>query len=135
MKHLSLKEKNPLTRAGHKRAQFASAYVGFPGGTVVKNPAATAGDAGDTGSIPGSGGSPGGGRGSPLQCSCLENPTDRGAWQPTVHGFARVRHDFTSKPPPYRSYTYFVRFLSKYFSLPLSLCLSSLVLVYMVLCS
>jgi len=53
---------------------------GFPGGTVVKNLPANAGDTGDMGSIPGSGRSPGGGHGSPLQYSCLENPTDRGAW-------------------------------------------------------
>ena len=46
----------------------------FPGGTVVKNPPANAGDAGDTGLILGSGRSPGGGHGSPLQYSCLENP-------------------------------------------------------------
>ena len=47
-----------------------------------KNPPA---NAGDTGSIPGSGRSPGGGHGTPLQYSCLENPMDRGAWQATVH--------------------------------------------------
>ena len=41
---------------------------------------------GNVGSIPGSGGSPGGGNGNPLQYSCLGNPTDRGAWQATVHG-------------------------------------------------
>ena len=40
---------------------------------------------GDTGSIPGSGRSPGGGHGNPLQYSCLENPKDRGAWWATVH--------------------------------------------------
>ena len=49
----------------------------FPGGPVVKNPPA---DAGDTGLIPGSGRSPGEGNGSPLQYSCLENPMDKGAW-------------------------------------------------------
>ena len=49
--------------------------LGF-GGTVVKNPPASAGDAG---LIPGSGRSPGGGHGNPLQCSCLENAMDRGA--------------------------------------------------------
>ena len=43
----------------------------------------------DAGSIPGSRGSPGGGKGSPLQYSCLENPMDRGAWQTTVHGVAK----------------------------------------------
>ena len=48
---------------------------------IVKNPPAKAGDARDAGSIPGSGSSPGGGRGSPLQYSCLEDPMDRGAWQ------------------------------------------------------
>ena len=55
---------------------------------------------GDTGSIPGSGRSPGGGHGNPLQYSCLENPTDRGAWQATVHGVAKVRQDLATKPPP-----------------------------------
>ena len=52
---------------------------------VVKNPPANAGDMRDTSSIPGSGRSPGGGRGNPLQYSCLENPMDPGAWQATVH--------------------------------------------------
>ena len=56
---------------------------------VVKNPPANAGDMGDTSSIPGSGRSPGGGHGNPLQCSCLENPMDRGAWRATVHGVAK----------------------------------------------
>ena len=49
-------------------------------------------NAGDPGSIPGLGRSPGEGNGNPLQYSYLENPTDRGAWQATVHGIARVRH-------------------------------------------
>ena len=52
---------------------------------VVKNPPANAGDIRDTGSISGSGRSPGGGNGNPLQYSCLEKPTDRGAWQALVH--------------------------------------------------
>ena len=47
---------------------------------------------GDVGLIPGSGGSPGEENGNPLQCSCLENPMDRGAWQYTAHGVARVGH-------------------------------------------
>ena len=46
-------------------------------------------DAGDVGSIPGSGRSPGGEHRNPLHCSCLENPADRGAWQPTVHRVAK----------------------------------------------
>ena len=51
----------------------------------VKNPPANAGDISDAGLIPGLGRSPGGGKGNPLQYSCLQNPTDRGAWQATVH--------------------------------------------------
>ena len=43
----------------------------------------------DTGSIPGLGRSPGGGSGNPLQCSCLENSMDRGAWQATIHEVAK----------------------------------------------
>jgi len=60
--------------------------VGFLGGSVVKNPPANAGGAG---SIPGSGRSPGGGNGNPLEYSCLGNPMDRGGWQATVHGVAK----------------------------------------------
>ena len=56
--------------------------VGFPCGSVVKNPPAKTGDAGST---PGLGGSPGEGNGNPLQYSCLGNPKDRGAWWATVH--------------------------------------------------
>ena len=40
------------------------------------------------------------GNGNPLQYSCLENRMDRGAWQATFHGVARVRHDLATKPPP-----------------------------------
>ena len=61
-------------------------WQGFPGGSVVKKLPAGAGDAGDTGSIPESGRSPRGGDGNPLQCSCLGNSMDRGAWRATVHG-------------------------------------------------
>ena len=52
---------------------------------VVKNTPAHAEDIRDAGSIPGSGRSPGGGYGNPLQYPCLENPTDRGAWPAKVH--------------------------------------------------
>ena len=52
-------------------------FQGFPGGSVSKESTCNAGDTGDAGSIPGSGRSPGGGHGNPLQCSCLENPLDR----------------------------------------------------------
>ena len=55
--------------------------LGFPGGSVLKNLPT---NAGDTGSIPGSGRSPGEGNGNPLQCSCLGNPMGGGACWPTV---------------------------------------------------
>ena len=58
---------------------------GLPGGSVDKEFTCTAGDTGDMGSIPRLGRPPGGGHGNPLQCSCLENPMDRGAWLATVH--------------------------------------------------
>ena len=63
--------------------------AGFLGGSVVKIPLASAGNAGDTadsGSIPGLGRSPGVGNGNLLQYFCLENPMDRGAWWATVQG-------------------------------------------------
>ena len=53
---------------------------------MVKNPPADAADRRDVGLIPGSGRSPGGGNGNPLQYSCLENPMDRGAWWATAYG-------------------------------------------------
>ena len=62
--------------------------------TVVKNPPANAGDLRDLTSIPGSGRSPGGGHGNPLQYSCLENPVDWGAGQTTGHRLQRVRHNW-----------------------------------------
>ena len=55
----------------------------------VKNLPANAGDLRDVGLIPGSGRSPEGGRGNPLQYSCLENSMDRGAWRATVHGVSK----------------------------------------------
>ena len=59
--------------------------MGFSGVIVVKNLPANAGDIRDMRSIPGSGISPGGGHGTPLQYSCWENPMVRGAWWATVH--------------------------------------------------
>ena len=59
---------------------------GFPGGSVVKNLPA---NAGDSGAIPGHRRSPVGGKGNPLQYSCLGNPVDRGAWWAAVYGFAQ----------------------------------------------
>ena len=52
---------------------------------MVKNLTANTGDARDAGSVSGSGRSPGEVNGSPLQYSCMDSPTDRGAWQTTVH--------------------------------------------------
>ena len=63
--------------------------MGFPGGSVVKNPPANTGDARDVDSIPGLGRSPGEGNGNPLQNSCLGNPMDKGAWWATVHGVTK----------------------------------------------
>ena len=58
--------------------------MGFPGSSAAKNLPANAGDAGDTGLIPGLGKSPGEGNNFPLQYSCLRNPMGRGDWQATV---------------------------------------------------
>ena len=68
---------------------------GFPGGAVVKNSPANAGDARAADSIPGSERSPGGGNSNPLLYSCLENPMDRGAWQAQSMGLWRVKHNWT----------------------------------------
>ena len=59
--------------------------MGFPYSSVGKESAC---NAGDPGSVPGSGRSPGEGNGNPLQDYCLETPMDRGAWQATGHGVA-----------------------------------------------
>ena len=56
---------------------------------MVKNLSANAGDAGDAGSVPGWGRSSGGGNGTPLQYSCLENPMDREAWWAMIHRVAK----------------------------------------------
>ena len=61
----------------------------FSGGSTVKNPPANAGGVEDTGLIPGSGRSPGGGKDNSFQYSCLGNAMDRGAWQAIVHGVAK----------------------------------------------
>ena len=61
-------------------------YLGFPGSSAGKE---SAWNAGDLGSVTGSGTSPGGGHGNLLQYSCLENPRDRGAWRAAVYGVAQ----------------------------------------------
>ena len=65
--------------------EFVDNYMttSFPCGSMVQNPPD---NAGDMHLIPGSGRSPGGGNGNPLQYSCLESPRDRRPWQATVHG-------------------------------------------------
>ena len=68
---------------------------------MVKNLPA---NAGVTGSIPGSGRSPGEGNGNPLQYSCLGNPMGRGAWQAIVHRVAKVRHNLATKQQQYNTY-------------------------------
>ena len=62
--------------------------LGFPGGSEDKESAC---NAGDLGSIPGLERSHIEGNGNSLQCSCLENPMDRGAWKATVHGITKNR--------------------------------------------
>ena len=74
----------------HKKSSFESfyfrVYISFPSGSVGKESAC---NAGDPGSIPGLGRSPGEGNGNPLQYSCLENPMDGGARPDTVHGIEK----------------------------------------------
>ena len=60
--------------------------LGFPADSVVQNLPA---NAGDTGSVPGLGRSPGEGNGNPLQYSCLKNLLDRGSWEATVRGVTK----------------------------------------------
>ena len=64
---------------------------------VVKSLPASAGDVRDAGLIPGSGRSPREGLGNPLQCSCLENPMERGAWWAIVHGAAKNQTQLVTK--------------------------------------
>ena len=68
--------------------RYAKVYKGFPSASAVNN--LPVGDEGDAGGVPGSGRSPGGEGGNPLQYSCLENLMDRGAWRATVHGVAEL---------------------------------------------
>ena len=69
--------------------------VKIPGGLMVKNPSANAGDIRDVGSVPVSGRCHGGGHGKPLQYSCLENPMDRGSWRARSIGSQTVRHHWS----------------------------------------
>ena len=82
---------NFIAEIFHLNIVSAEVSCSFPGGAVVKKSPANAGDAGDTGSIPGSGRSPGGGNGNPFQDSCQDNRMHRGAWQATVRGVTKSR--------------------------------------------
>ena len=88
-------------------------YCGFPGGAVVKNPSANAGDEGST---LGLGRSPGEGNGNPLQYSCLGNSMDRGAWWVTVHGAAKELGTIYTLKNTNNKYTYIHSFVD---SIPL----------------
>ena len=80
----------PNLKTGNSLLVDANRWMrGFPGGATMKILPASAGDAGGVHPIPGLGRSPGGGNGTPLQNSCLENPTDKKAWRATVHGVAK----------------------------------------------
>ena len=85
-----MKSKNTQSQSGEQELKLTPLVTG----SVVKNPPVSAED---SGSIPGSGRSPGEENGNPLQHSCLGHPMDRGAWWATVHGITRVRHDLVTK--------------------------------------
>ena len=72
-----------------KSALLSPPYMGFPGGSVVKNSPSIAGDSRDVGLIPVMGRFPGVGNSNPLQYSCLRNFMERGAWWATVHEGAK----------------------------------------------
>ena len=74
--------------------------VGFPSGSVVKNLPASAGDAGDSGAIPGSRRSPGVGNGNPFQYSWLGSPVGRGAWRVTLQGLQRIWQQLSDMHAP-----------------------------------
>ena len=84
---MAYKAQNTYYQALYRKSLPTSTqHKAFPGGTLVKNSPA---NAGDTVLTPGSGRSPGEGNSNRLQYSCLENPMDRGAWRATVHGVAK----------------------------------------------
>ena len=81
-----LREKNSVKREERQEDIYTALGKCFPGGSDGKEPAC---NAGDLGSVPGLGRSPGGGNGNSLQYSCLENSMDRGTWWVTVHGVTK----------------------------------------------
>ena len=97
----------------HRLEWHMNTFMGFPCGSVVKNPSA---NAGKESSIPGSGRSPGEGNGNLLQYSCLGNPRDRGAWPATVDGVEkRVGHNLATKQQQHEYFHFFIKNLSSNF--------------------
>ena len=80
--------KNPQAVCGQNSLLLGKGQ-GRPGGSVIKNPPASARDTGDMGSVSGPRRSPAGGNGNPLQYSCLRKTTDKGTWQAIVRGLAK----------------------------------------------
>ena len=99
--------------------------MGFPGGSEVK---ASACNAGDLGSITGSGRCPGEGNGNPLQYACLGNPMDGGAWWATVHGVAKSQ--VFRKKHVFRKNSTSVEALSYLISISIPRSLSSPIILY-----
>ena len=100
-------------KVGHDWATFTSLHFNylwwdFPRSSVGKEFIC---NAGDLGSFPGLGRSPGEGYGNPLRYSCLENPMDRGLWQATVYRAARVRHDCATKHTHSYLWSCFINFI------------------------
>ena len=98
----------------HLNCFLPSSSVGFPHGSVVKNPPANRRRRYE-GLIPRSRRSLGEGKGNPVQYSCLGNPMDRGAWPATVHGVARVQHNLATKATPPTTWLLW-EFISIFFS-------------------
>ena len=82
-RHLGMNEED--------KRQVLSLGCRFAAGASSKEPACQSRRLREASVMPGPGRSPGGGRGDPLQCSCLENPMDRGAWRPAVRGVPQSR--------------------------------------------
>ena len=87
---VELKDRQQRETEGKLQCHFCLTLMGFHGGSDGKE---SDFNAGDLGSIPELGRSPGERNGNPLQYSCLKNPIDRGTWRATVHGITRVKHD------------------------------------------
>ena len=101
----------------------------FTAGSAVRNLPANAGDTRDPGSIPGSGGSPGGGNGNPLRYPCLEIPMDGGAWWATIYGVTESNTTEANEQASTRLsiiYLSIIHLLVYRLSLSMSICVSHL---------